>query len=93
MQCISLFFFRYHFSLSHFRLATACLLSFAGFLRFNELVNLRPLDIRFEDDMIRIHIVRSKTDQLRKGDKIMIAKAKSATCPVAMLENYMVQQR
>ena len=34
--------------LSDIRLATACLLSYAGFLRFNELGRLRPVDIIIE---------------------------------------------
>ena len=33
-------------SLSDLRLATACLLSFAGFLRFNELIHIKPCDIK-----------------------------------------------
>ena len=78
-------------SLSDLRLATACLLSFAGFLRFNELVNLKPLDIKIEVNMMKIHIVCSKTDQLRQGDEVVVARTHSATCPVAMLENYMVR--
>ena len=80
-------------SLSDLRLATACLLSFAGFLRFNELVNLRPADISMEDNMMRIHIVRSKTDQWRQGDEIVVARTNSSTCPVAMLESYMVRTK
>ena len=78
-------------SLSDLRLATACLLSFAGFLRFYELVNLRPLDIKIEGDMMRIHIVCSKTDRLRQGDEVVVARTHSTTCPVAMLESYMVR--
>ena len=51
-------------SLSDLHLVTACLLSFAGFLRFDELINLRPCDFTFDKDMQKIQIVRSKTDQL-----------------------------
>ena len=76
-------------SLTDIRLATACQLSYAGFLRFNELVRLRPVDIKTEEAMMSMHIVQSKTDQLRKGDEIVVAKTKSPTCPVAMLEYYL----
>ena len=41
-------------SLSDIRLATACLLSYAGFLRFNELVRFRPVDIKIEEAMMSI---------------------------------------
>ena len=76
-------------SLSDLRLATACLLAFASFLRFGELVNLKPTNIQIQGDIMRIHIEHSKTDQLRQGDEVLISRTKSKTCPVAMVENYM----
>ena len=51
-------------SLSDLHLVTVCLLSFAGFLPFDELINLRPTDFTFDKDMQKIQIVGSKTDQL-----------------------------
>lgn len=38
-----------------------------------------------------LHLPHSKTDQLRKGDKLVIARIRNAICPVAMLELYMRQ--
>ena len=76
-------------SLSDLRLVTACLLSFAGFLRFDEMINLRPCDFTFSEGMLKIHIVRSKTDQLRQGNEVLVARTNTNTCPVAMLERYM----
>ena len=32
---------------------------------------------------------RSKTDQLHKGNKVVIARTESEACPVSMLEQYM----
>ena len=52
-------------SLSDLHLVTACLLSFAGFLRFDEPINIRPCDFTFDKDMLKIQITHSKTDQLR----------------------------
>ena len=75
-------------SLSDLRLATACLLGFAGFLRFDELINLRPCDFQLQAEMMAIRIVRSKTDQLRQGDSVVVARTGTSTCPVAMLEWY-----
>ena len=80
-------------SLSDLRLVTACLLSYAGFLRFNELVNIRPCDIKIQDDKMILYIPRSKTDQLRKGDELIIARTGNATCPVSMLESYLARTR
>ena len=76
-------------SLSDLRLVTACLLSFAGFLRFDELINLRPCDFTFSQEMLKIKIARSKTDQLHQGDEVLVARTDSRTCPVTMLEHYM----
>lgn len=80
-----------HSSLSNLRLATACLLAYAFFLRFNELVQLRPCDTQIEPTMLKLHIRQSKTDQLRKGDEVLIARTGTSTCPVAMLERYMAK--
>ena len=51
-------------TLSNIQLATACLLPFAGFLRFDELVQLRPCDIEIDGSMAKLKIRSSKTDQL-----------------------------
>ena len=76
-------------SLSNLRLVTACLFSFKGFIRFDELINLRPCDFTFSHPMFSIRIVHSKTDQLRHGDEVLVARINNRTCPVAMLERYM----
>ncbi|XP_065916352.1 integrase/recombinase xerD homolog isoform X1 [Dysidea avara] len=75
-------------TLTDLRLTTACLLSFAGFLRFSELVNIRPCDISVYEEYIVLHIPHSKGDQLRKGEEVVIARCGSATCPVSKLEEY-----
>ena len=75
-------------SLSYVRLAAACLLSFAAFLRYDELAKLRCCDITFGSTYMEVHIVSSKTDQYRQGDSVVAARSGSPTCPVAMLERY-----
>ena len=77
-------------SLADICLAATCLLAFAGFLRFDEVSNTRPCDVKFDADHITISIPRSKSDQLRQGDQVVIARLNSVTCPVAMLERYML---
>ena len=76
-------------SLSDLRLATACLLGFSGFMRAAEVLELRPCDCIISGEMMKIRITGSKTDQLRQGDELLVARTKSRTCPVAMLERYM----
>ena len=78
-------------SLSDLWLATVCLLGFSGFLHFSELINFKPCDFELQDDRMRIHIEHSKTDQLRQGDEVLIARTKSDTCPIAMLGCYMLR--
>lgn len=75
-------------SLADIRLVAACLLSFAGFLRYDELAKLRCCDVTFRAQSMSIRITSSKTDQYRQGDTVLIARSGSATCPVAMLERY-----
>ena len=72
-------------SLSDLRLVTACLLAFAGFLRFGELVSVRPSDIKIQSDKLILLIPKSKTDQLRQGNELVISRTGNSTCPVAML--------
>ena len=68
--------------LSDIRLATACLLGFADFLRFDELINIQPGDFDIQTSMMSIRIAQSKTDQLCQGDT---AGTGVSTCQVAML--------
>ena len=52
-------------ALADLRLATACLLTFAGFLHSRELVGLRACNIVVYQDHATVHIAHSKTDQVR----------------------------
>ena len=80
-------------TLSNVRLTAACLLAFSGFLCFNELINARPCNLTFCDKLVKLNIPRSKTDQLRKGNEVIIARSGHDTCPVGMLEKYMQMGR
>ena len=80
-------------TLANLRLAAVCLISFAGFLRFDEVANIRPCDLAFDEDHSTIQIPRSKTDQMRQGNEVIIARTGIDTCPVAMLESYMQRGR
>ena len=76
-------------TLSNLRITTFSLLAFAGFLRFHEAIHVRACHVEISTDMVRILLPRSKTDQLRQGQEVLIARTNTATCPVAMLEHYM----
>lgn len=77
-------------SLSEVRLLAMAVLSFAGFLRFDELAGLRCCDVRFERNHMALQIRSNKTDQLRKGAEVVIATTGSEICPVAVLQRYCI---
>ena len=68
--------------LANIRLATVALQDFLGMM--NWLIS----DHVLSHDGVTIRIPRSKTDQYRQGNEVVIARTTSDTCPVAMLEEY-----
>jgi len=76
-------------SLADMCLTTACLIAFAGFLRFSELIEIRTGDLSLRHDAMVIKLLHSKNDQLRRGDEVIIARSGKETCPVTYLESYL----
>ena len=76
-------------SLADIRTLSICLLGFAGFFRFDELAKIGESDIVMYKEHMEIFIESSKTDQLRDGAWVVIARTGTPLCPVAMLERYM----
>ncbi|XP_076113718.1 integrase/recombinase xerD homolog [Mytilus galloprovincialis] len=66
-----------------------CLLSYAGFLRFSELANLKRSNVTFFPTHVKLFLEQSKADVYREGRDVVISKTGNNTCPVAMLEHYM----
>ena len=64
------------------------LIGFSGFLRFNELSQLRCNDVIVKDDHLVIKIRGSKTDQYRSGDEVLISKGQTVACPYNMFFRY-----
>ena len=75
--------------LSDVRTLSICLLSFAGFLRYDEIANLKETDVSVFADHAELYIESSKTDQYRDGTWVVIARTQSDLCLVVMLEHYM----
>lgn len=63
--------------------------SFGGFLRFDELVNLRTSHIKFFDDYLELRLDKSKTDQYRDGNVVLLAKGSTVACPLLRLRQYL----
>ena len=64
-------------------------LSYAGFLRFSEVSNLKSSHIKFEEGYVSIFIERSKTDVYRDGSWVLVAKTGSIACPYSLLQRYL----
>ena len=71
-------------SLTEVRLVAACLLAFLAFLRYDEVAKLRCCDVTFGPQNMAIRILCSKTDQYCQGDKVLVARTCSPTCPVVI---------
>ena len=67
---------------------TMITLCFSGFLRYDEISSLRCKDVTFKDNHIEINILKSKTDQYRLGNLIVISRGQTAACPYNMLYKY-----
>ena len=77
-------------SLSDIRMVALCLIGYAGFFRFSELSSIKASDVKFFPSYVSIFLESSKTDQLRQGAWIVIARSGQPTCPVKALEHYIV---
>ena len=51
--------------------------------------NIRYKDIKFFDDYVLLVIPKSKTDQFRNGNEVLLAKLDSISCPYETLSKYM----
>jgi len=75
-------------SLLNVRTLTVVLVGYAGFLRFDELSNLKESDVQILEEHMELFIESSKADQYRDGAWVVMARTPSKLCPVAMMERY-----
>ena len=75
-------------TLKDLRLLAMCSLSYAGFLRYDELSNLKANNLTFSEDYLDIFVEKSKTDCYRNGKNVLIAKLNNQYCPVSILQRY-----
>ena len=71
------------------RIVSMCLIGYAGFLRFSEIVNIKRSDIQFFDSHLSLFVSKSKTDVYKDGSSVYISRTFLPTCPVAALERYL----
>ena len=66
------------------------LLAYAGFFRIEEVLHIKYGDISFRSGYVTINLEVSKTDQLRKGNQVVIAESSNDdTCPVKIFKRYL----
>jgi len=66
-------------------------LSYAGFLRYSEVSDMRASDIKWKRTHIEIFIEKSKTDIYRDGHWLLISKLDSPICPLRILRRYLLK--
>ena len=76
-------------SLSDVRNTAIIVLAFFALLRFDEISNILIKHVTFKNSHIEIKIPKSKADQLRQGDAVVVAKLHAECCPVKILAYYM----
>ena len=75
-------------NLMNLRTVTMCVVAFAGFFRFNELVHIKLEHLDFVPGGVNIFIPSSKTDVYRSGKHVMISKGHTTSCPIRILNAY-----
>jgi integrase len=76
-------------SITCMRNISLMLLAFFGFMRCSEVTAIKCQHLGFFPDRLEIFISKSKTDQLREGSTLPIARLPGQHCPVAFIEQYM----
>jgi hypothetical protein len=71
-------------------LRNVCLkqIAFDGFFRFEEVTHIKIQNIKFHETHTEILVQRAKTDQLRLGNVVVVARLRKF-CPVNMLQLYL----
>ncbi|XP_038071255.1 uncharacterized protein LOC119740121 [Patiria miniata] len=75
-------------TLADLRILFVCFISYAGFLRFDDIRNISRNDCTISSDRLTIHLCKSKSDQFRQGTDVVIARTFKPTCPVLVAERY-----
>jgi integrase len=80
-------------SITDVRDTCVLLISFYGFLRFDELAHLKVKNVVFHSTHMELFIEKAKNDQLREGNSVCVARLGGKHCPVGLAEEYFVLAR
>ena len=71
------------------RTLTMAVISYAGFLRYDDMSGIRRSHLKFLNVYFKVFIPNSKTDQHNDGETVMIARTGSSMCPYDILSEYL----
>jgi integrase len=80
-------------NLTDIRNTLIIVIAYFAFLRVDELRHVRSTHLIISHDHVKIAIPKSKCDQLRQGNSVLVARLGGELCPVALLENYLKQAK
>ena len=75
-------------SLTDSRNTVLIVLAFYAFLRSDELLSITFKDVKFVKTHLELYIAKAKTDQLREGRSVLVAKLEGKFCPVSIVQSY-----
>ena len=75
------------------RFLVVCFLGFAGFFRISELLSVQMKHIHFDLEHMTVTLEESKTDKLREGEIVHVARSFTPNCPVTITEKYIQDTR
>ena len=88
MKLLFLKFITVNCTLNELKLLVICTLSYTGFLRYDELSNIKANNITVHEQYVDIFIEKSKTDCYRNSKNVLIAKLNTPQYPVTILQCY-----
>jgi len=80
-------------SLADLRITCLIVMAFAGFLRISEVLHLRRNQINILNTHCEMFIDKAKTDVMRDGNIVPVARTDNSTCPVKRLERYLFKSK
>jgi hypothetical protein len=85
--------FKPDMSLDTLQTLTFIVVGFSGFLRFDDLVQIKFEDLEFHSDYCKIFMSKRKNDQYRAGSFVFLARSGKITCPVSTLEQFVAKSQ
>eukprot|EP00111_Clytia_hemisphaerica_P021929 TCONS_00064477-protein len=80
--------YREDHTIPNLRFLVLATIGFTGFMRVEEILELKLGHVRIKPDRLEIIVEKSKNDRHHEGNKIPIARLNSKYCPVNIFEEF-----